>query len=59
MGCMDNQCEIPGGTAVSFSDISDWGLADPAKDDTDVVAVRDSILGKSLELVRELSESSK
>ena len=55
MGCMDKKCELPLGMRVKTKEIVDWGLEDPAEDETDVIAVRDKIIGKVLELINELN----
>lgn len=55
MGCMDKACELPTGIKIAPADIVDWDLADPAKEETDVIAVRNQILGSTLELIIELS----
>lgn len=56
MGCMDNACELPPQVPVKPENVGDWGLDDPAKPGTDVVAVRDKIIGKCMELIVELKE---
>lgn len=57
MGCMDNTCELPVGMPIQTHDVLDWGLDDPAKPETNVIAVRDMIIGKILELLVELQNS--
>lgn len=56
MGCMDNVCELPSGMQVKTKDVVDWDLEDPAEDETDVDAVRDTIRNNCLELIIELSK---
>lgn len=51
MGCMKNACELPSDVSLSSDDIIDWGLSDPASEDTDVIEVRDKIIGHVLELL--------
>ena len=51
MGCMDNVCQLPNGLTLK----GDWDLEDPAKEETDVIAVSDEIIGKILELINELN----
>ena len=51
MGCMENTCELPSGLTLT----GDWDLEDPAKPETDVYAIRNKIIGYTLELVVELS----
>lgn len=53
MGCMDKDCELPGELKIT----GDWELDDPAKEETDVDAVRDKIAGKSLGLIVELNDN--
>lgn len=52
MGCMDNTCVLPLGKKIN----GDWDLEDPAKETTDVTAVRDKIIGKTLELLNEFNK---
>ena len=52
MGCMKDDCELPGGLQLD----GDWALDDPAKDEVNVVSVRDAIVKKSLELIQELAK---
>jgi|TARA_B100001964_G_C14249704_1_gene609270 protein-tyrosine-phosphatase len=56
MGCMDKACELPAKMQITSNDIIDWDLEDPAKDETDVTAVRGKIIGKTLELIEELNK---
>jgi len=51
MGC-DIACDLPEG----FSIAGDWGIKDFEWSEADVIAVRDKILGKTLELIQELFE---
>jgi protein-tyrosine-phosphatase len=51
MGC-DVDCELPEGLAVD----GEWGIEDFEWSEQDVVAIRDKILGKTLELIQELFE---
>ena len=54
MGCMDSACEIPPKIEnLSTEDVVDWGLDDPASENTDVTAARDQILGYCLELIED------
>ena len=55
MGCMNKKCELPLGMQIKTEDVTDWDLEDPADDKTDVNAVRDKIIGKTLELLFDLS----
>lgn len=55
MGCMDEACELPLPIPVKPEQVVDWGLDDPADPKTDVIAVRNKILGNCLELIVELA----
>lgn len=55
MGCMDKVCELTQGMQVKSEEVIDWDLEDPAKENTDVNAVRDKIIGKTLELIKQLN----
>lgn len=50
MGCMANTCELSDGRIID----GDWNLDDPGVEGTDVIAVRDAIIGKNLELLMKL-----
>ena len=54
MGCMANGCELPSGMQITTKEIQDWALADPANEGTDVVDVRNKIIGNVLELLARL-----
>ena len=56
MGCMDKTCELPQGMQINSEDIIDWNLEDPAKEETDVNAVRDKIIGETSELISDLNK---
>jgi hypothetical protein len=42
---------------INSEDVVDWNLEDPAKEETDVNAVRNEILGKTMELIDELNRA--
>ena len=54
MGCMDKSCKLPPEIPKS-EEVIDWALEDPAKEDTNIIAVRDKLIRKILELISELS----
>jgi protein-tyrosine-phosphatase len=58
MGCMDKVCDLPPRIPLKVGEIGDWDLDDPAKDTTDVIAVRDRIIGNVLKLVTELEKQN-
>ena len=55
MGCMKTACELPPMIeGVDTDDIEDWGLEDPASEDTDIATVTNQILGNCLKLIQAL-----
>ena len=57
MGCMKKGCDLPDVMNITNDDIIDWNLDDPAKDDVDVLQVRDKIIENCLGLIEELKKN--